>query len=201
MAGVVLAAGKSARMGSPKALLDAGGMTFAARLVNTLGRGGCAPLVVVVASGVGELAAEVRRSPADLVVNPGGQGGQIGSLCVALEALRSLELPPAAVLFTPVDNPLAAPSTVRALIRKWRRSDALVVIPKYGSRRGHPVLADMRIAQEFLEERLAGSARVVIRRDPGRVAEVEVDDPGTVDDLDTRDRYLRRFPRVRAETG
>ena len=194
VAGIVLAAGGSSRMGVGKALLDAGGMTFAARLVETLARAGCRPVVVVGASGAGELAEEVERGPGELVVNPGGRGGQIGSLCVALDHLGGLADPPVAVAFTPVDNPAVAPETVRALVAAWRRSRTAIVLPRYGDRRGHPVVADMRIAGEFRVEGLREGARTVVRRDPGRVLEVEVADPGVADDLDTPERYRARFP-------
>jgi len=194
VAGIVLAAGGATRMGVPKALLDAGGMTFASRLVETLARGGCHPVVVVSSAGTGRLADEVARGPAKLVVNPGGQGGQIGSLCTALDHLDDLADPPAAVAFTPVDNPAVAPETVRALVDAWRRSRAALVLPRYGNRRGHPVVADMGIAGELRVPGLPEGARSVVRRDPGRVLELEVDDPGVADDLDTPGRYRARFP-------
>ncbi|MCY4398927.1 MAG: nucleotidyltransferase family protein [Gemmatimonadetes bacterium] len=194
VAGIVLAAGASARMGSPKALLDAGSMTFVARLATTLARGGCAPVVVVAASATGETAAEVARGPARLAVNPGGAGGQIGSLRAGLRHVEGLDDPPAAVLFTPVDNPAVAPATVRSLIEAWRRSRAAIVVPSHEGKRGHPVLADLAIAAEFHADGLAEGAREVVRRDPGRVIEVPVHDPGTVDDLDTPARYRDRFP-------
>ena len=200
VAGVVLAAGGSTRMGSPKALLDAGGMTFAARLVETLVKGGCEPVVVVASSGAGALAAEVARGHGRLVVNPGGEGGQIGSLRAALRHLRGLDDPPGAVVFTPVDNPAVAPATVRALISAWRDSAATIVMPRYGDSRGHPVLADMAIADEFYEDDLAEGARTVVRRDPSRVLEVRVPDPGTLDDLDTPGRYGERFPEAALAT-
>ena len=181
-------------MGAPKALLDAAGVTFASRLVETLARGGCHPVVVVGASKGGRVAEEVERGPGELVVNPGGLGGQIGSLCAALDHLGGLADPPAAVAFTPVDNPAVAPETVRCLVEAWRRSNAAIVLPRYGDRRGHPVVADMNIASEFRAAGLPEGARTVVRRDPGRVLEVEVDDPGVADDLDTPRRYRARFP-------
>lgn len=193
VAGVVLAAGASTRMGVPKPLVDAGGMTFAARLVDTLARGGCNPVVVVGASGAGAVADEVMRGPGVLVVNPGGRGGQIGSLRAALEHLEGQTDPPAAFAFTPVDNPSVAPATVRALLEAWRGSGASIVLPRYGDVRGHPVVADMRLAGEFRAGGLPEGARTVVRRDPGRVLEVEVGDPGVADDLDTPERYRARF--------
>ena len=83
-AGIVLAAGASSRMGSPKALLDAGGETFLARLARALRRGGCDVVLAVTASGRGAIADEARRAGCGVVVNPGGAGGQIGSLRAAL---------------------------------------------------------------------------------------------------------------------
>lgn len=193
MAGVVLAAGVSGRMGTPKALLDAGGMTFVARLVETLAQGGCDPVVVVGASGAGALAEEVGRGAGVLVVNPGGRGGQIGSLRVALDQLEGMADPPAALAFTPVDNPFVAPATVRALIAEWRGSRAAIVLPRFGDVRGHPALVDMNVAAELRAEGLREGARTVVRRDPGRVLEVEVADPGVADDLDTPGRYRARL--------
>lgn len=201
VAGVVLAAGGSSRMGVPKALLDAGGMTFVSRLVEALARGGCHPVVVVGSSGAGGVAEEVEGGPGELVVNPGGGGGQIGSLCRALDHLGGLADPPAAVAFTPVDNPAVAPATVRALVEAWRGSRVAIVLPRRGERRGHPVVADMSIAGEFREEGLREGARTVVRRDPGRVLELEVDDPGVLDDLDTPARYRARFPGISPATG
>jgi len=198
VAGLVLAAGESSRMGRAKALLDAGGMTFVGRLIQTLAGAGCDPVVVVAPAPTGGVADEATRAGARLVVNPDGAGGQIGSLRAGLSWLAQGEDPPAAVVFTPVDNPAVAAATVEAVIAAWRAARAAraaIVLPRCGNRRGHPVLADMRIAHEFQEPGLPEGARTVVRRDPGRVVEVEVEDPGAVEDIDTPERYRRRFRR------
>lgn len=201
VAGAILAAGSSTRMGTPKALLDAGGATFVARLTDTLLRGGCASVVVVAASAAGPVAVEVARGPARLVVNPGGEGGQLGSLRAALAHLGSADDPPAAIVLTPVDNPAVAATTVEALIGAWQSSRASIVAPEYRGERGHPVLVDLRVAPEFHEEGLQGGARTVVRRDPARVLQVPVPDPAILDDLDTPGRYRERFsPRVTGES-
>lgn len=193
VAGLVLAAGASERMGVAKAALDAGGVSFAVRLVRTLASGGCAPVLVVLREAAGGPARAVRKEGGGVVVNRRGRGGQIGSLRAGLARLRELGAPPSAVVFSPVDNPAVATATVRALVKAWRRSGSAVVVPRRGSRRGHPVLADMRIVDEFFEEGLAEGARSVIRRDPGRVLEVGVADDAVLDDVDTPEEYRRRF--------
>lgn len=182
-------------MGAPKPLLDIGGVTFVARLVDTLRRGGCAPVIVVAAARSGALAAEAVRCGGRLVVNSGGAGGQIGSLRTALHDLLGLEDPPRAIVFTPVDNPAVMPGTIGKLIEAWQGSRASIVMPRYGGERGHPVLADMTIAEEFLEPGLEQGARTVVRRDAARVLEVPVEDAGTVDDIDTPRRYRAWFGR------
>lgn len=180
-------------MGVPKPLLDAGGVTFVARLMTCLARAGCRPVVVVGPSATGKLADEVERGRGELVVNTGGREGQIGSLCAALDHLGALADPPVAVAFTPVDNPFVAVGTVSALVEAWRSSHAAIALPRYGDSRGHPVVADMALAAEFQAGGLPRGARTVVRRDPGRVLELPVDDPGVADDLDTPGRYRARF--------
>lgn len=191
---MVLAAGRSTRMGRSKALLDAGGTAFVNRLAATLSRAGCDPVLVVVSSAEGPVAAATARGPGQPVVNPRGAGGQIGSLRTALDHLRALRPPPGAVAYTPVDNPAVQPETVRLLIERWAGSEATIAMPQFGSKRGHPVLIDMEIAPEFYRDDLVEGARDVIRRDAKRVLQVPVQDPGVVDDLDTPDEYGERFP-------
>ncbi len=200
VAGLVLAAGRSERMGAAKAALDAGGVPFAARMVRMLASAGCAPVLVVLREAAGEAARAATAEGGVVVVNREGRGGQIGSLRAGLARLRESREPPSAVVFSPVDNPAVAAATVRTLMKAWRRSGAAVVVPRRGAKRGHPVLADMRIAGEFFEEGLAEGARGVIRRDPGRVLEVGVDDDAVLDDIDTPDEYRRRFRPPRAGT-
>ncbi len=201
IAGIVLAAGSSARMGSPKALLDAAGATFLARLAGTMRSGGCAEVVAVVPSDGGAVAVEARGAGCLAAVNPGGRGGQIASLRAGLGAVRNIEPPAAAILFSPVDNPAVRPDTIRALIAAWRETGTPIVMPRHGDERGHPVLIEMATAAEFDAPDLAEGARSVVRRDPARVLEVAVADRGTIDDLDTPERYRARFGKTTMGTG
>ena len=200
MAGMVLAAGASLRMGAPKALLDAGGTSFLERLTATLGAGGCSPVLVVCADRVGDTAREGARCGAQVVVNPGGQGGQIGSIRAGLRALEEPEPEAAAVVFTPVDSPRVAVETVERLIEAWRTDHWPIVIPEFKGERGHPVLVDRTLFSELLTGDLPEGARTVLRRDPGRVRTLPVSDPATTDDVDTPEEYRLFFSPPKTET-
>lgn len=187
VAAVVLAAGRSSRIGEPKALLRMGGRSFVGRIVRTLASAGAHPILVVAApdtaAAIGAAAPE-----AQLAVNAQPQRGQLSSLQTGLSAL-----PPtiAAVLFMPVDLPLVRRDTVAALIAEWRRAPAAVVRPVRAGRHGHPVLVDRRVMDALLAAGHDQTTRGIIRHCAGGITDVPVDDEGAFMDVDTREDYAR----------
>jgi molybdenum cofactor cytidylyltransferase len=189
--GVVPAAGRSTRMGSPKPLLDADGPTFLARVVGILREGGASTVVVGVRESPGPVAAEARGAGARLVVPDDVEAGPIATVQAALRMVEDAD----ALLLHPVDHPLVEPETVRTLIRTARESpEAGVVVPAVGEETGHPVLFRSALFPELLEPDLEEGARTVVRRDRDRVLEVQVNDPGVLADLNTLGDYRRHFP-------
>ncbi len=143
---VVLAAGKSTRMGRPKALLMAGpDDTFLTRVLRTLWDADAEDVVVVVghdAEAVVESVAQRGLAPR-FIVNPDYESGQLSSL---LAGLRAIDRPGvAAMMLTLVDVPLVSTQTVRAVLERYRRSQAPIVRPVQGTRHGHPVIIDRRL--------------------------------------------------------
>jgi molybdenum cofactor cytidylyltransferase len=200
IAAVILAAGASSRMGRDKGLLGMpGGGTFLSRLVWSLRDGGCTDVVAVV--GVAEdafrAAVERERIPVRLVRNPDPSRGQLSSLHEALDDLAARV--PRAIMMAPVDLPLVAPATVRAVIEAWQREGAPVVRPSRRGRHGHPVLFDARVLPELRAAGLSGGARVVVRAHADELCDVEVDDPGAFEDIDTPEDYRRVFGRGLSE--
>lgn len=182
VAGVLLAGGASERMGRPKATLRIGEETFAGRLLRGLREAGLEPIVVV----AGLHAEETRAAlPADvrLLVNPDPSRGQLSSLKIALRELASADPPVAAALVALVDHPAVRTDTLIRL-RDASASHAIVV-PRHAGRRGHPVVFAHALFDELREAPDALGARAVVRRDPARVRELEVDDPGVLVDVDT----------------
>ena len=191
---MILAGGLSARMGRDKALLPLpGGGTFLSRLTASLRLGGCAEIVAVVGSAEGAVRAVVERErlPVRLVRNPDPSRGQLSSLHEALDDL--IALAPRALLMAPVDLPLVSPATVRAVVEAWERTGALLVRPSWRGRHGHPVLFDARIFRELRGADLSAGARAVVRAHAAESCDVETDDTGALEDIDTPEDYFRVF--------
>lgn len=183
-AGLILAAGESSRMGSPKALLEFRSETFLDRLIRCLSAQ-CSPVVVVVGH-TPEVIRAGARSAADavFVLNPQYQLGQFSSLQCGLRAIaREAE----GVIFTPVDHPNIEARTVTELIE----CGAAIAIPQYLGRHGHPVLFSRALIPEFLALAPDSDARMVFRSHASEIRYVDVADPGILDDIDDPEAYRR----------
>src|SRR5712692_10235161 len=133
LAGIVLAAGASERMGRPKALLDFRGRPFAVRILEALEALDLKSRVVV----LGPDAARVRPSLAThecvIVENPDVAGEAIGSLRAALAALEPIR--PSGILAWPVDLPHVRVATLERLLEAHRRTGAPAVVPSFAEER------------------------------------------------------------------
>jgi molybdenum cofactor cytidylyltransferase len=187
IAGIILAAGASRRMGSPKALLDLNGETFLDRLLRVFSRF-CDPLIVVAGVHAEEIGSHLRSksSRASLVINPDPDRGQLSSLQTAL-----VEVPQSAtgLLFIPVDCPTVEESTVAALIAEFRRQRTPFVIPKFEGKRGHPVCAAASTIAEFLALPPTAETRAIVNKHADEIAYLDVEDPGILADIDTVEAY------------
>lgn len=181
-AGLLLAAGQGARLGTPKAVVEFAGERLVDIGTRMLGEGGCDPVVVVLG------AVTVRVRHAVTVRNPGWASGMGSSLRTGLGSL-----PPSAqaVVIALVDQPLIGAEAVRRLIRA-RRDGAAVAVATYGGATRNPVL----IGREHFGEvaRLAVGdvgARPFLRAHPELLTAVPCDDVGDPADIDTLDDLAR----------
>ncbi len=195
LAGLILAAGASSRMGRPKPLLELVGETFLDRLIGLLGVH-CAPVLVVLGHQAEAVRAGLRRAAeATFVLNPDYQRGQLSSLQCGLRALPE---DADGVLFTLVDLPAVQASTVERLAHQARAlASPWLVIPRFDGRRGHPVGCSRELIEELLALPVDAQAKQVIHSRLAQACLVEVEDPGIVRDVDDPAAYqdlLHRTP-------
>lgn len=204
LAAIILAAGDSTRMGTPKALLpDPGGRPFVARIVRAFAAANISDVVIVTGSQhtaiVKAIAADRPPINPTFVTNPQPSLGQLSSLRIGLDAAEKLAAPKShsgeggpdleGVLVTLVDIPMVRPSTIRQVIEAWERTRAPVVRPAVGERHGHPVLFDRAVFDALRHAPLTEGAKAVVHANADRLVNVPVDDEGCLIDVDTPADY------------
>jgi CTP:molybdopterin cytidylyltransferase MocA len=186
---VVLAAGKSTRMGRTKALLPLGTDTFLSRIVRTFRDAGVDDVVIVLghdAAAVAEML-KAREVSARAVVNSAYESGQLSSLLAGLQIVDRPGV--TAMLLTLVDVPLVSADTIRKVIARYRATGAPVVRPVDGDRHGHPVLIDRRLFDAIRRSDPLTGAKPVVRAHASPAGDVPVDDEGAFRDIDTPAEY------------
>lgn len=180
-AAIVLAAGESRRMGSPKALLEFRGETFLDRLTRKLAPH-CTPVIVVLGHAAGLIRAAAQL-PAHFIVNPDYPLGMLTSLQCGL---RALPHDSAHAIFTLVDHPDPAESTLTSVLTA---SEAPVVIPRFAGCKGHPVRLSRAVIDELLSLPPTAKPTDVLYRHLPATIFLDLDDAGIVDDIDDRQAY------------
>ncbi len=184
VAAVVLAAGRSTRMGTRNKLVaQVEGKPVVRHVVEALLASRARPILVVTGHDHERVEAALAHLPVTFVHNPDHAAGMATSLRAGVAAL------PAecdGVLVCLGDMPRLSAPVVDALIEAFHPEDGRsIVVPVRGGRRGHPVL----FARAFFPELLAlegdVGARSVIAAHPEAVVEVEVEEPGILVDVDT----------------
>jgi len=188
---LVLAAGRSSRMGRAKASLPIGPDTFLTRIVRTFLSAGVDDVVVVVGHDAEDIVREFSTSglPARFVVNRDYDRGQLSSLLAGLAVIDRPGV--AAVLVTLVDVPLVSAATVRTVIERYRQTHVPIVRPTSAARHGHPFLLDRSLFDELRAADLQWGAKPIVRAHASPEGDVEVGDEGAFTDIDTAEDYRR----------
>lgn len=183
LAGLILAAGASSRMGAFKPLLPVDGQSMIRRVADMMERSGASPIVVVTGCRGEELERHLEGPGLIFVRNERYYETQmLDSILLGLERL------PANIrraLLSPADIPLVAPETVEALLA----AEGEFVRPLFRGRPGHPVVLSRSVFPALRSFRGEGGLKGAVKALGIPVTDVPVEDRGTVLDCDTRDEY------------
>jgi molybdenum cofactor cytidylyltransferase len=185
---VVLAAGKSERMGRPKMLLPFGRKTLIETVLAGVLRSRVDDVVVVLGAHREAIEPVVSKFQLRTVFNPDHGNGMLSSV------LRGLgEVPAAAQAFLVVlgDHPFPPASAIDRLIAARERTGKGIVLPVFRGRRGHPVLIDMRYRDDVTVLDPSVGLRQLLRDHPNDVLEVSVRTPSVLTDIDRPSDYRK----------
>ena len=141
---VILAAGRSSRLGKPKALIEVEGVSLISWILSRLTKVGLRPIVVTREG----LVEKIRDSVGDIeiIVNDEPELGRTGSVKIGLNHLREKKMRDLRILIVPVDRPGFSISTLELLITMKSSS-----CPSSGGRGGHPLIVDVDDIEKILQ--------------------------------------------------
>lgn len=189
---VILAAGASTRMGTPKQLLELGGRTLLVRTIEAALASAAWPIVVVLGAHAEKIRPSLARLPVLITENAAWPEGMASSIREGVTTLQQFSRRLDAALIALCDQPAFSADVIAQLVAAQRATGQSIVAAHYAGRNGAPAL--------FLREHfhalahLTGEegARALLNAEPSRVAAVEL--PALATDLDTPEDFAAQAP-------
>jgi molybdenum cofactor cytidylyltransferase len=196
IAGIVLAAGASRRMGRAKMTLPYHGNTVLGTILTTLHEAGLKSLITVVGGAKGEVEAALRALPFEVktAYNPGfAENEMLDSM-----KLGMVELPDDADAFLMVlgDQPQIQASVVKAILTEYQSTGHDLIIPSYQMRRGHPWLVNRPLWPALMSLTQGQTMRDFLHQQQDAIHYLVVDTPSILQDIDTPEDYQKALGSV-----
>jgi len=160
-AGVILAAGGSERLSTPKQLLDWQGKPFVHNVAQQALEAGLAPLIVVTGAYHDQVVQALAGLPVEIVYNPDWQQGQSTSMKAGL---KSLPEGCGSVMFLLSDQPQISSELIRQLMDRYFQNRKSITAPMVNGQRGNPLLFDQSAFSALAEVNGDRGGRAVINR-------------------------------------
>lgn len=147
---ILLAAGESKRMGSPKQLLDIDGKSLLRRTAEVALATDCYPVVMVIGANKAQIAPEIIDLPLTVIDNPMWHEGMSSSVKMGMAGLYMTYKDVEAVIMLVCDQPYVSVSLLERMIDVYRTKKPPIVACKYGEEVGVPALFDRKLFEELL---------------------------------------------------
>lgn len=184
---VVLAAGKSTRMGTQKLLLPYQKTTIIESIIQKLNASNTHQTIVVIGSHKSEIKAKLENSSILLIENLHYDKGMLSSVQTGI---LSVDLTSDAVLIALGDQPMITTELVNRLIAVFNKSDKGIIVPVFNGKRGHPVLISRTYFSNVNNLNPEIGLRALLAEFNDDVLEISVQSEDILIDIDTREDYL-----------
>ena len=183
---VILAAGKSVRMGQPKMLMPWGNTNVLGKVIETIQSAGIEDITLVTNS---TIALQINSYKLPITLNDNGE--MLESIQLGLQGQKTQS---EATLICLGDQPQIEEGSVRNVCKIFREKKSSIVVPSYQMRRGHPWLIAKELWNEVLQMRAPESMRDFLKAHKNAIFYVEYDSPSILQDIDTSADYLKYKP-------
>lgn len=186
---IVLAAGDSSRMGTPKALLKYGDKTFLELAAQGLRGAEIEDIYVCVGKHSKEIINSAKNLNLKFVINPRPEDGMISSLrCALKEAREGAD----AIMLSLVDQPLIKSEIYKNLLKTCKQHQGSIIIAKYNNKkRGHPIILPSNVFNLCYEGPLDLGLHWVTHHKDVTVTDMNTQDIAVITDVDTLEDYKK----------
>jgi molybdenum cofactor cytidylyltransferase len=137
---IILAAGRSARLGSPKQLLSYQGKNLLQHTIDIANKSNIGPILVVLGSEIEKIESTLDPKALIVVKNPNWESGMASSIVYGISKLNDLIPEAEAVILMVCDQPFVNAKLLRDLIKKQEETGSSIVASTYENIKGTPAL-------------------------------------------------------------
>lgn len=183
---IILAAGMSTRMGSPKQLLKLGSRTLIRVVTENVLASSVDEVLVVTGYLEDKVSASIKDLPVKIVFNPCCEKGQGTSLALGV---REIDVNTSAILVFMVDRPLISASLINMLVEEFKNRSSRALRPTYNGKPGHPVIFSCSLIADLKALKGDEGARQVMKKLGRMVDYLPVQDEAVIFDIDTPEYF------------
>ncbi len=187
---IVLAAGESRRMGSPKMLLPYDGLTIIERVIKNVMAANIEKVIIVLGAEKEKIEKITGNYNVIHCYNDNYISGMLSSVKCGF---ASLPEDFRAALILPGDQPMIVSHEINRVIEAYKASGRGIVMPLYKGKRGHPLIVDRKYRGEVMLLPEIEGLRALAVKHADDIFEAETDDPSVLRDIDTREDYLNEL--------
>lgn len=189
---ILLAAGKSSRMGQSKIVLPWGGSTIISTILNTYIQAKITEIVVVTGGYRDLVEKEISHFPVKIAYNRDFENGEMAdSVKTGLSVIgKDCD----AIFIALGDQPKISSNDLLGMIDQYQSQPGSLIIPSYAMRRGHPWLVPHSMFQELLDLRTPSTLRDFIKSHEKEIRYYLVKESDILTDLDTPEDYKKNKP-------
>ena len=182
---IILAAGKSQRMGTQKLLLPLGDRPVIARIVDEIVASPVDDVIVVIRTDQQAIEQALENRPVRFVQNPDADGDMLSSIRCGLKAAGQSD----AFLITLGDQPSISRHVVTDLVEAFQAGRGRVTVPTFHGKRGHPLLVAASYREEILTTCDGVGLCRLLRAHPDDLCELEVPSPEVLENMNLPGHY------------
>jgi molybdenum cofactor cytidylyltransferase len=189
VAAIILAGGKSERLGAPKVLQKFKGIPFFKRIVYSLRKAGIENIIMVLGHKADILLPHVQKEKNfSVIINEKYEEGQFSSLKAGIQ---TLDFSITGVLICLIDQPHLEPAVYSSILKHARGSSKKILIPTYQGQGGHPIYIPSWIFSEIISKPATITLRELIYHFTQEIVRIELNEQGILEDIDTMEDLIR----------